>query len=500
MLVFTDRSPVVRALVDQFRRAGLDVIMAIAGHALQSPPAPTDTRSTQGNADDAAALLAALREAGRSPRRIVFAWPLEDASIEAGFLSLLALSQAMGSEELSQVQLTVLTTGAARVTGDEATDPRLGTLVGAVRVIPTELPGIGARLVDVPVAERASPRLTELLLAELVASDHDVVALRGPRPVDPVAREHAARSGDDTTVPRRRRVPHYRRLRRAGARGGAAPGACAWRAHRAARPARRCPHAAPGTHWITSHDAQDETTRRILMVRELEAAGASVLPVEADVTDARGAQDGDRPGASADSAHCMASSMRRARWTMAHCRCALQKSAQRVLAPKVQGTLALEEALRGSKLDFIVLFSSISALTGLPGQFDYAAANAFLDAWSQRQFTLGGTRVVSINWAPWSDVGMAASLASAMGVSAPLTGEPTGHPLLARRVQLSLREQAYPRHHRAGDALAPVGTPRARRAADGAGDRIPRPGLPGRPAVGAHWSGGQCATSSSSIH
>ncbi len=440
VLVFTDRSPVVRALVDQFRRAGLDVIIATRGGRF-SPAGPNGYTVTQGNADDAAALLAALREAGRSPRRIVFAWPLEDASIEAGFLSLLALSQAMGSEEVSQVQLTVLTTGAARVSGDEATDPRLGTVVGAVRVIPTELPGIGARLVDIPVAERASPRLTEFLLAELAAGDHDVVALRGPdrwipslesMPLDPVT-STPFRDGGSYLI--------------TGGFGGLGLAVARHLAHaHGARIALLGRHALPARGawdaWIKSHDAHDETTRRILMVRELEAAGASVLPVEADVTDAAALKKGidlarRRFGALHGVFHAAGTLDDGALQVRA------AESAQRVLAPKVQGTMALEEALRGTKLDFIVLFSSISALTGLPGQFDYAAANAFLDAWSQRQFTLGGTRVVSINWAPWSDVGMAASLASAMGVSAPLTGEPTGHPLLTRRVQLSLREQAY---------------------------------------------------------
>lgn len=440
MLVFTDRSPVVRSLVDQFRRAGIDVVVASRGTRF-SAAGTNGYTVVPGNADDAAALLAALREAGRSPRRIVFAWPLEDASIEAGFLSLLALSQAMGSEEISQVQLTVLTTGAARVTGDEATDPRLGTLVGAVRVIPTELPGIAARLVDVPVAERATPRLTEHLLAELVAIDHDVVALRGPDrwipslehlPLEPPATP-PFRDGGAYLI--------------TGGFGGLGLSLARHLAHaHGARLALVARHPMPPRDgwdaWIKSHDAHEETTRRILMVRELEAAGASVLTIEADVTDAKVLRKGievarQRFGALHGVFHAAGMLDDGALQVRA------AESAQRVLAPKVQGTVALDEALRGTKLDFIVLFSSISALTGLPGQFDYAAANAFLDAWSQRQFALGGTRVVSVNWAPWSDVGMAASLASALGVSAPLSGEPTGHPLLSRRVQLNLREQAY---------------------------------------------------------
>ncbi|KUI61467.1 Lovastatin diketide synthase LovF [Cytospora mali] len=51
------------------------------------------------------------------------------------------------------------------------------------------------------------------------------------------------------------------------------------------------------------------------------------------------------------------------------------------LSPKVDGALALTEALRdhNETLDFFVMTSSISATAGQPGQANYAAANAFLD-------------------------------------------------------------------------------------------------------------------------
>src|SRR5205807_651838 len=72
-----------------------------------------------------------------------------------------------------------------------------------------------------------------------------------------------------------------------------------------------------------------------------------------------------------------------------------------VLAPKVQGTLALVDALAEIPLDFLVLFSSITSLTGGgPGQLDYCAANAFLDAFAQR--TAGQHPfTVAVDWSEW---------------------------------------------------------------------------------------------------
>jgi acyl transferase domain-containing protein/acyl carrier protein len=82
-----------------------------------------------------------------------------------------------------------------------------------------------------------------------------------------------------------------------------------------------------------------------------------------------------------------------------------------VMAPKVAGAWNLHTLTKELNLDFFVCFSSISALLGSPGQGNYAAANAFMDALAHHRQALGlpGT---SINWGPWADVGMAAALSS----------------------------------------------------------------------------------------
>jgi hypothetical protein len=77
------------------------------------------------------------------------------------------------------------------------------------------------------------------------------------------------------------------------------------------------------------------------------------------------------------------------------------EAAAEVLAPKVQGTLVLEKALRGVDLDFVVLFSSLTSITGGgPVQVDYCAANAFLDAYAQRADD-GSRLTVAIDWGEW---------------------------------------------------------------------------------------------------
>ena len=79
---------------------------------------------------------------------------------------------------------------------------------------------------------------------------------------------------------------------------------------------------------------------------------------------------------------------------------------RRVMAPKVAGGWNLHTLLSGVKLDHFVLFSSVSAVLGSPGQASYSAANAWLNglaAWRRSRGLAG----LSVSWGPWAEGGMA---------------------------------------------------------------------------------------------
>jgi acyl transferase domain-containing protein len=84
---------------------------------------------------------------------------------------------------------------------------------------------------------------------------------------------------------------------------------------------------------------------------------------------------------------------------------------RRVMAPKIAGVINLDRAARDLDLEDFVLFSSASALFGSPGQGNYAAANAFLDAFAHAR-RAAGRPALSVNWGPWSETGLAARLSA----------------------------------------------------------------------------------------
>ena len=356
-----------------------------------------------------------LTELGFAPRSIVHAWGAgagDDPVASGGqvFDSLLALARALAGARLdaSAVRVGVVTSGLYGITDRESLRPDRAMALGPCLVMGQELHHVSCRGIDVDPADGPCPSLWQAIVDELSSgSDEPVVALRG--------RHRWVRHWAPVALPAPDGMP--RRLRSGGVYlitggfGGLGLTFAEWLAStvqarlvlvgRTAVPPREQWDA-----WLAGHAGQDEAGRRIRAIRAIEAAGGAVLACRADVTverDLRAVVDAAEAHFGAIDGVIHAAGIAGAGISPLKTR----ETAARVIGPKVQGTLVLERVLRDRPPQFLVLCSSLASLAGGLGQMDYAAANAFLDAWADGRSGREAPHVVSINWDAWQDVGMA---------------------------------------------------------------------------------------------
>ncbi len=107
----------------------------------------------------------------------------------------------------------------------------------------------------------------------------------------------------------------------------------------------------------------------------------------------------------------------------------------RVLRPKVDAALHLHELAPDAEL---VLFSSVAALLGSPGQGNYAAANAALDALAATR-RAAGLPATSLAWGLWAE---ATGMAGELGEADLVRLERTGVGALSAELGVELFDQA----------------------------------------------------------
>ena len=423
-LLFGDGSGLAAQVRRELESRGQAVIDVNAGDAFASVSNQAyiiNPRERQ----DYSRLVQQVQALGQTPNAVLHLWNAEDqggglsddtagerlaAAQYRGFYSLIFLAQAFGEELFGDaVRISVVATGLQDVTGEERLAPEKATLIGPCRVVPLEYPSLSCRCIDVarPAAgSEAEARLAAQLCDEAAADTADpVVAYRGAYRWVQTFEPQPYAAGAKATP----------RLREGGVyllTGGLREIDLAL-AERLAESVRAklvltgevdFPEREAWADWPTARPEQAEVGRKIQRLLALEAAGAEVLVAGARVADAGQMQ----------------SLVRRARERFGAIHGVLHTAevnggglvqlktpemAEPVLAPKVQGTLAIERALNDTPLDFFVMFSSSLAISGVFGQVDYCAANAFLDAFARSRRARKDGLTVSVNWntPQWED-------------------------------------------------------------------------------------------------
>jgi acyl transferase domain-containing protein len=335
------------------------------------------------NPDDFDALADALP---RVPERILSLFALDPATQAFAFDAAYLVARLLqGAGIAAGTTLGLASVGAASVRGEAARAPEGAMLIGPLRVAPREVPGLATVLVDVDGEAGPEQAADGLLRAvtgqEGAGSDH--IAVRD-------GQNHVLRRAR-MPVPEPQGLPT--RLRQGGSyvvtggTGGIGRLMALWLAR-----------AAGAKLTLVSRNALEDAALR----ESIEAAGGKVLFAKADVADrAALARALDQARAAFGAIHGVI----HAAGVMQDAPLGVKslEEAHSVMAPKVMGGANLAALLPDGTLDFLAVISSTSVVIGPPGQTDYVAANAWLEA-------LAASRKdgLSIAWGVWRDTGMAA--------------------------------------------------------------------------------------------
>jgi amino acid adenylation domain-containing protein len=407
-LVFLDRCNLGETLALQLEESGRSVIRVAEGETFSRGPAGFTV--APGRRADYDALLEAL---DRPVQHVLHLWNVTagasaiDAALDRTFYSLVFLAQALGRRSVTDpTAITVVSNGVCDVSGEEPLDPLKATLLGPVTVIPREYPNLSCRSVDVTLGGPGSlARTAGQILVEIGrAPELPAVAWRGNlrwvRRYEPMPLPAGAPP----------------RLRQGGVcliTGGLGGIGLELAEHLAREAQARLvlvsrspfPERERWADWLALHDESDAIRRRIERLLIIEELGGEVLALSADVAD---------PAAMRE---VLAAAERRfgAVHGLIHAagvpgggllQGKVREATERVLAPKVRGTLVLADLFAGADLDLFVLNSSLTVLLPQVGQAGYVAANAFLDAFAAARARTGAA-AVAIGWDAWRETGMA---------------------------------------------------------------------------------------------
>jgi len=365
------------------------------------------------------ALLQDLHTRGHMPQNILHFWSMAGALAaqsdkhfdikDLGFYSLLFLAQALATQDFaSTVELRVITSGVYDVLGSEQLSPELSMVLGPCKVIPQEYPFITCQHIDV---EYSHPGASEevRLIKHLEREFHQPIGAssvtyrgiyRWVQNYTPLQVRESSKPpsllrhsgvylitgglGDiGLTLAEELTVTVQAKLVLVG---------------RSGLPAREM-----WGEWLASHEANEKVSRKIRKIQQLEAQGADILILMADVADSFRMQKVvdeaiKRFGAIHGLIHAAGAVSGNAFQPIQKIQ---RDECEQQFRPKVQGLQVLERALRGEKLDFYLLFSSLASVLGGLGFVAYAAANQFMDTFASERSKGTDSKWISVNWDGW---------------------------------------------------------------------------------------------------
>jgi iturin family lipopeptide synthetase A len=426
-LVFPDDCGIGLRLVKRLKQEGYHVITVEAGTEFLEKSAEVYVICPQ-QPRHYSRLLDELRSREVLPRRIVHLWGVtpegagntvgpggqradwSESVQDKGFYSLVHLAKAIGQLTVTPtmnepLQIAVVTNQMQEVTGEELLCPAKATVIGPLKVIPQELPGVRCRSIDVVLpgpGGQQEKKIVQQLLEEISTTSVDTeIAYRGNfrwvRTYKPIRLED---SGKKTTKLRQEGV--YLVTGGLGKIGFLLARYLAKEVKaklvltgRSAFPSRET-----WDQWLAEHGNENPIGEKIKQMKELEESGAQFRVFSADTADkekmqtviAHTIQEWGTINGVIHGAGIMNPGSFRGFQELTRSSC------QEHFRSKVEGSLNLQELLQDQPLDFVLFLSSISTVLGGVHFTAYAAANCFMDALARKYNRLNSSRWISVDW------------------------------------------------------------------------------------------------------
>jgi len=440
-LVFISQHKLLQPILNRLKDSGLDItIVRIGDHFTRISDSTYSLKPAV--LEHYTSLLKALEETDRVPQVICHLWGITaphdqetssfllDRIKRETFDSLLNVARVFKrTSGGSPLRLEVVTNNMQKVLDNDKICPEKAIILGPCRVIPKEYPSISCRSIDINLTKSETEDLESInyqLVQELLdPGDEPIVAFRGKERWAQALESVVLKKDSDDAIQFRRGGVYLI----TGGMGGvglevAKHLAADFQAKLVLMQRSLFPAPEEWQKWLENQDIHDPARRKIEKLNKLQQSGGEVLVVGADVTNVaeirKVVNQAELHFGRIDGVlHCAgvpdgALIQRRE-----------PDLTESVMSPKVKGTLALNEVFKNRKLDFLILFASLSSYLSPVGQVGYAAANSFLDAFAHYKEQSGDLLTISVSWDSWKGVGMAANRSKRYTHSAIDTNSPS---------------------------------------------------------------------------
>ncbi|MGZ5818196.1 MAG: SDR family NAD(P)-dependent oxidoreductase, partial [Burkholderiaceae bacterium] len=414
VLAFLDDRHYGEGVIAQLRAKGARVVSVTQGeHFKEIDQDNFQIKASDSN--DYLQLLGRLTVLNTTPKTILHSWSLSSAADQEQQrtniqLSFVYLAKALDAHcSGTTINIVGMTSQREAILDSDEVDCTQALITGPAKVIPYEYPNIRFITLDVNSAIAQQEDFTRFVLAEL-----DILAVQNG--AEAISTSVALRNNlrfvkDFIALPTEDNAGQHVDIKQngvviiTGGLGGVgmvhAQALAPYKVRLALLQRGAFPSEDKWNALLVDANASPLLKEQIKGIKALQAQGATVMVVQADVTEMTqlaGAIDQIRKnfGPINGLIHCAGYG------EFVSIKETSKDVINAVLAPKVNGTDNLLKSLTNEKLDFVLLCSSMSVATTGYGLVGYVSACAYLDAIAHAHRNDSTTRYLSINWDVWN--------------------------------------------------------------------------------------------------